>query len=361
MNNKICIVIGTRPEVIKMSPVIRYCVDNNLNFFIVHSNQHYSYEMDKIFFEELSLPLPNYNLNVGSSTHGNQTGNILIKIEEILLKEKPFVVLVEGDTNTVLGAALAAIKLHIKVGHIEAGLRSYNRKMPEETNRIVTDHISDYLFTPTKIQERILINEGIDKKKILVVGNTIADAIEQNILIAEEKSKILGKLKLANSKFFLITAHRALNVDHKANLENLLKSIQALAQRYSEKIIYPIHPRTRKMIDNFGFNDYLKEIDVIDPVGYFDFLVLQKNARLILTDSGGIQEEACILGVPCVTLRDETERPETVNVGANMIVGIQKEDVLSGVEHMLKKKKDWKSPYGSGNSSKKIIDVILND
>jgi UDP-N-acetylglucosamine 2-epimerase (non-hydrolysing) len=364
MSRKICIVVGTRPEIIKMSPVIRYCADNNLDFFIIHSNQHYSENMDKIFFRELNLPEPKYSLMVGSSSHGNQTANILIKIEDILMKEKPDVVLVEGDTNTVLAGALGAAKLHIKVGHVEAGLRSYNRKMPEETNRVVTDHVSDYLFAPTKIQEDILAHEGIEKEKVFVVGNTIADAISQNIRIAEENSKIMTSLNLSKGKYFLITAHRALNVDIKENLEILLKIIQAISKKYKERMIYPMHPRTKKMIDQYGLNDYLSGITVVEPLGYFDFLVLQRNARLILTDSGGIQEEACILGVPCITLREETERPETVDAGANIITGLDQKKVIESVENMLKKlskKEKWKNPYGDGNSSEKIIRILLDD
>ena len=357
---EICIVMGTRPEIIKLSPIIKYCLERKVDFFIINSNQHYSYEMDKIFFEDLELPLPKYNLGVGSKTHGNQVGNILIKTEEILMKEKPDVVLVQGDTNTTLGAALAATKLHIKVAHVEAGLRSYNRKMPEETNRIVTDQISDYLFCPTKIQEEILLNEGIGKEKIFVVGNTIADAVLNNIKIAEEKSKILLKLKLSPQKYMLVTAHRSLNVDIKENLLKLLEVLEKVTGNYKGRIIYSIHPRTKKMIKEFDFNGYLKNIDVIEPIGYFDFLMLEKNAEIILTDSGGLQEEACILGVPCITLRDETERPETVEAGANVVTGLNKDRVMGAINNFLKNKSSWASPYGKGNSAKKIIDSIID-
>ena len=361
MRKKICIVFGTRPEIIKMSPIILYCRDNNLDFLIIHSNQHYSESMDLVFLNELDIPLPNYNLAVGSSSHGNQTGNILMKIEEILIKEMPGVVLVQGDTNTVLGAALAATKLHIKVGHIEAGLRSYNRKMPEETNRVVTDHISVYLFCPTKIQEKTLIGEGIDKKKIFVVGNTISDAINLNIIKAEKKSKIMEKLKLLNCRYFLVTAHRTLTVDIEENLRDILSSIKAIVGKYDEKVVYPMHPRTKKMIEKYNLTSYLKGIDIIEPIGYFDFLILEKNAKLILTDSGGVQEEACIMKVPCVTLREDTERSETVELGANIIAGINKNKVLGCVKEMLHKEINWENPYGTGDAAKKIIDVIINE
>ena len=358
MTKKICFVVGTRPEIIKLSPVIKYCEEKKNNFFIVNSNQHYSYELDKIFFEELNLPASKYNLDIGSGTHGNQVGNILIKIENILMKEKPDVVLVQGDTNTTLGAALAATKMQIKVGHVEAGLRSYNRKMPEETNRVATDQFSNYLFCPTKIQEKILLNEGFSKDIIFIVGNTIADAVLKNIKIAEEKSNILSKLDLKSGKYMLITAHRSINVDEKKSLLKLMKLLEDVSEEYKEKIIYPLHPRTKKMIDQFGFNDYLKKINVIEPIGFFDFLVLEKNAEITLTDSGGVQEEACIFNVPCITLREDTERPETVDIGANVITGLDKDKVLNAMNKFSKNRDSWTSPYGEGDTSKKIIEVI---
>ncbi len=355
---KICIVLGTRPEIIKFSPIIKYCLELKTNFFIINSNQHYSYKLDKIFFEELGLPSPKYNLGIGSGTHGNQVGNILIKIEEILMKENPDIVLVQGDTNTTLGAALAATKLQIKVGHVEAGLRSYNRKMPEETNRVATDQFSNYLFCPTEIQKKILLKEGFSKDNIFVVGNTIADAVLQNINIAEEKSKILSKLDLSSGKYMLITAHRSLNVDTEDALLKLMVLLEEVSKEYKGKIIYPIHPRTKKKIDQFGFKNHLKNIMVIDPIGFFDFLVLEKNSELIMTDSGGVQEEACILNVPCITLREDTERPETVEIGANIVTGIERDKVISAI-NKFKDGVSWTSPYGAGDSSKKIVETII--
>ena len=348
---KIAIILGTRPEIIKLSPVIRECEKRNLDYFVIHSNQHYSANMDEIFLKELKLNKPKYSLGVGSGNHGNQTGKILIKIEDILLKEKPDIVIVQGDTNTVLGGALAATKLNIKVAHVEAGLRSYNRKMPEETNRTVTDHISNFLFCPTDVQKDILLKEGISEDKIFVVGNTIVDAVNQNIKLGDDK--IIKKFNLDN--YFLVTAHRALNVDLKQNLSVLVDSLNSLAEDYN--LVYPMHPRTKKMLEQFNLK--LKNVNVMEPVGYLDFLSLEKNANLILTDSGGVQEEACILGVPCVTLREDTERPETVDVGANMLAGIGSKNVVEAVKKMMENKTDWKNPLGEGNTSQKILDIII--
>lgn len=358
-NMKISIILGTRPEIIKMSSVIRECEKRNLDYFIIHSNQHYSENMDKIFFDDLGIEKPKYNLGIGSGNHGNQTGKILIQIEEILIKENPDIVLVQGDTNTTLGGALAATKLNIKVGHVEAGLRSYNRRMPEETNRIVADHVSDYLFCPTEKQKEILLNEGVEENKIFVVGNTVTDAVKQNIKIAEKNSDIMEKMGLKKDGYFLVTAHRALNVDFKENLEKLFDTLKAVKNRFEYTLIYPIHPRTKKMVDSFSIDT--DGIKLIDPVGYFDFLLLEKNARLIFSDSGGVQEESCILNVPCITLRKETERPETVEAGANLIAGIEKDKVLECAEKMINRKRDWKNPYGNGDTGEQIINVIKND
>lgn len=354
---KIAIILGTRPEIIKMSPIVRECQKRRLQYFIIHTNQHYSFNLDRIFFKELNLPLPKYNLNVGSETHGAQTGKMLIKIEDVLLKEKPDIVLVEGDTNTVLAGALAAVKLHIKVGHIEAGLRSYFREMPEEINRILVDHCSHLLFAPTKIAKEILQREGIPSKKIFLTGNTIVDAVFQNFKLAEKKSKILKDLGLQKEKYFLLTAHREENVDDKNKLSGILKGVGLISKRFSLPVVYPIHPRTKKMLKKFKI-PVSKSINLIEPLGYLDFLQLQKNVKLILTDSGGIQEEACIIKVPCVTLRDNTERPETIEKGSNLLSGTDPVMILRCASIMLKKDKKWQNPFGSGKAAEKIIEII---
>ncbi|XPF93396.1 non-hydrolyzing UDP-N-acetylglucosamine 2-epimerase [Colwellia sp. RE-S-Sl-9] len=356
---KIGIVVGTRPEIIKMAPVIRECKNRNIPYFIIHSNQHYSEEMDSIFFKELELPKPHYNLGVGSGLHSNQTGNILIKMEPILVDEKPDIVLVQGDTNTVLAGALAASKLGIKVGHIEAGLRSYDRSMPEETNRIMTDHISDYLFAVGPNQQVILQKEGIDKEKIYTVGNTVSDSLFQHLEISATKSDILNQLNLESKKYFLVTAHRASNVDIPANLLELLELFNQLHKKYNQTIVWPIHPRTQSKLKEFNIDipNYLK---LLPPIGYLDFIQLQKHAQLILTDSGGIQEEACLLGVPCITLRENTERPESIEVGANVLVGRNAKKAIAAADKWLsaKEKLAWDNPFGDGRVAEYIIDVV---
>jgi UDP-N-acetylglucosamine 2-epimerase (non-hydrolysing) len=358
---KIGIIVGTRPEIIKMAPVIRECEKRNIPYFIIHSNQHYSKEMDSIFFEELHLPAPHYNLGVGSGLHSNQTGNILIKMEPILLDEKPDVVLVQGDTNTVLAGALTASKLNIKVGHIEAGLRSYDRTMPEETNRIMTDHISEYLFAVGPNQENILKSEGIEPSKIHTVGNTVSDSLFQHLEISAQKSTILTDLKLTSREYFLVTAHRASNVDIQANLLELLDLFNEMHLYYAQKIVWPIHPRTQSKLKEFSITipEYLQ---LIPPIGYLDFIQLQKNAKLILTDSGGIQEEACLLGVPSLTLRENTERPEAVEVGASELVGRDAKKAVNAAKQWLSRDDySWKNPFGDGHVAEYILDIIIAD
>lgn len=353
----IAIILGTRPEIIKMSPIIRECERRNLDYFILHTGQHYSYEMDRTFFEDLNLPAPKYNLDVGSGTHGEQTAKILTGIEKVLMTEKPDVVLVQGDTNTVMAGALAASKLHIKVGHVEAGLRSFDRTMPEETNRIVADHISDYLFAPTETSRNYLLKEGIPNEKIFVTGNTVVDAVYQNLEISKEKSNVLEDMNLTPKEYFLVTAHRAENVDVKERLQGIIDGITAIGEEYSLPVIFPMHPRTEKMMKEFNISP--KGITITKPLGYLEFLQLEAHARLILTDSGGLQEEACILSVPCVTLRDNTERPETVDVGANMLAGTKADNIINKSQIMMSNNLIWDNPYGNGKSSKKIIDAII--
>ena len=358
---KIGIIVGTRPEIIKMAPVMRECENRNIPYFIIHSNQHYSEEMDSIFFKELELPTPHYNLGVGSGLHSNQTGNILIKMEPILVEEKPDVVLVQGDTNTVLAGALAASKLNIKVGHIEAGLRSYDRMMPEETNRILTDHMSDFLFAVGPNQEKILKHEGIDRDKVFTVGNTVSDSLFQHLEIAGEKSNILAELGVDAGHYFLVTAHRASNVDIPAHLVELLSLFDKLHDKYSQPIVWPIHPRTKAKLAEFNITvpHYLK---LSPPIGYLDFIQLQKNAQLILTDSGGIQEEACLLGVPCITLRENTERPESIEVGANVLVGRDADKALTAADKWLSANNfSWENPFGDGHVAERIIDICLGE
>ncbi|NQE04659.1 UDP-N-acetylglucosamine 2-epimerase [ANME-1 cluster archaeon GoMg1] len=355
---KISIILGTRPEIIKMSPVIRECEKQGLAYFILHTGQHYSYNLDKIFFEELELPEAKYNLDVGSGTHAEETGKMLIGIEKVLKEEKPGIVLVEGDTNTVLAGALAAVKSHIKVGHVEAGLRSYDRNMPEEINRVLADHVSDYLFAPTEKAKENLLRESIEESKIFVTGNTIVDAVYQNLEIAKREVDILKKLNLNSKEYFLVTAHRQENVDIKGRLKGILDGLELVYNKFNYPTIYPVHPRTKKKIREFGL-EVPKGVELIEPLGFLEFLQLEANAKLVLTDSGGVQEETCILKVPCVTLRDNTERPETLEVGSNVLVGVNQNKISEGVKHMLNKDKNWKNPFGDGKAGNMITKILI--
>ena len=353
---KVSIILGTRPEIIKMAPVIRECERLILDYYLLHTGQHYSYNMDKIFFEQLELPEPKYNLGIGSGTHAEQTGKMLIDIEKILLKDKPELVLVEGDTNTVLAGALVSVKLNIKIGHVEAGLRSYDRQMPEEINRVLVDHCSDILFAPTEKARTQLISEGIPESKIFVTGNTIVDAIYQNLRIAKKKASILNHLGISKHNYFLTTMHRQENVDDEKRFRGVLRGLQMIEDKFGLPVIYPIHPRARKQIE--VFNIKLSGLRLIEPLDYLSFLQLENNARLILTDSGGLQEEACILQVPCVTLRDNTERPETLDVGSNVLAGTNPHEIVAKTEQMLEKKREWIHPFGDGRAGERIIKRI---
>lgn len=354
---KIAIILGTRPEIIKMSPIIRECENRNLDYFVLHTGQHYSYEMDKIFFDELELPTPKYNLNVGSGSHAEETGKILMSIEKTLIEEKPDVVLVEGDTNTVLAGALAAAKLHIKVGHVEAGGRSYDKNMPEEINRILTDHISEYLFASTENAKNILIREGIFPEGIIVTGSTIVEAITHNLKIAT-RSEVLIKRGLDAKGYFLATLHRQESVDDPEKLSGILAGLNAVYKEFNMPIIFPIHPRTEDRLKKFGLST-LVGIEIVAPLGYIGFLHLEQQAALILTDSGGVQMEACILQVPCVTLRDNTEWSETVEVGANTLSGCKANNIVEATRLMLNRNNSWENPFGDGRAGIKTIEFIL--
>lgn len=353
----ITFVLGTRPEIIKLAPVIRCCDRREIPYSILHTGQHYSEELDAVFFDQLEIPSPDHNLEVGSGRHGHQTGRMLAGIEEILLEEDPAVVLVQGDTNSVLAGSLAVSKLEMPVGHVEAGLRSFDREMPEEINRVLADHIGEYLFAPTETSRDYLREEGIDDDHIYVTGNTIVDAVHQHQELAAEKSTILEELELQATKFGLLTAHRAENVDNPDRFTNLLEGVRRVAATYDLKILYPIHPRAQERLEEFDIA-VPPEIRVVDPQDYLDFLQLEANADLVLTDSGGVQEEACILGVPCVTLRDNTERPETLEVGANRLAGIEPDSILASAEQMLTTQHGWTNPFGNGIAAEQILEIL---
>lgn len=352
---RVAVILGTRPEIVKMSPIIRELQRRMIDHVVIHTGQHYDYDMDGAFFKDLELAQPNYNLKVGSGTHADQTAKIMLGVEEILIQEAPSVTLVQGDTNTVLAGAIVASKLHLRLGHVEAGLRSFDKSMPEEINRIIADHVSDILFAPTKTCRNNLLKEGVNENSIQVTGNTVVDALQRNLGISQSKSNIIKNLGVEDD-FFLATLHRAENVDDEVKLHGILFALRQLGESYGVKVIFPVHPRARKMID--AFNLSTEGIVTTDPLGYLDFLQLENKAKLILTDSGGVQEESCILGVPCVTLRENTERPETVEVGANIIAGTDPPRIVSSAAKMLEANRSWANPFGEGDTGIKIVKYI---
>jgi UDP-N-acetylglucosamine 2-epimerase (non-hydrolysing) len=312
---KIASVVGARPNFIKCAPLSRE-IRKVHNEIIIHTGQHYDYEMNKVFFDDLEIPEPDYHLGVGSGNHGEQTGEMLKRTEEVLMKEEPDFVFVFGDTNSTLAGALAAAKLNIKVAHIEAGLRSFDKNMPEEINRVLTDHCSDILFCPTETSVENLKREGVTNG-VYLTGDVMVDALKKNIEIAEKKAMILNELDLRPKEYYLATVHRAENTDDFNKLKSIVDAFCAI-----ENLVFPCHPRTEKYLKDYGLWDGLVEnVRVIKPVGYLDMLVLEKNAKKILTDSGGVQKEAYIFEVPCITLRNTTEWTETVEDGWNVLVG----------------------------------------
>jgi UDP-N-acetylglucosamine 2-epimerase (non-hydrolysing) len=339
-----------------MAPIVRALEKNDLNHFLLHTGQHYSYNMDKVFFMQLELPEPRYNLDVGSGTHAEQTGRILMRTEKILQHEKPSIVLVEGDTNSVLAGALAAVKLNVKVGHVEAGLRSYDQQMPEEINRILTDHCSDLLFVPTAKSRQILLGEGISRDHIFLTGNTIVDAVYQNLEISERKVNALDRLGIDRNGYFLATIHRQENVDNEERFQGILKGLEHVQRKFRFPVVYPIHPRAKKQLEAFNIRG--NAVKMVEPLDYLSFLQLESKAKLVFTDSGGVQEEACILRVPCVTLRYNTERPETLEVGSNVLAGADPHEIVKKTRLMLNKDSNWGNPFGDGKAGNKIVEIL---
>ncbi len=360
----ITLVLGTRPQIIKSAPLIHLAnQDLQINLSIIHTGQHYDYEMTKIFFEELNLPEPTANLNVGSGTHTQQTARIMLRLEKILKRQKPDIVAVPGDTNSTLAGALTAAKLHIPVAHIEAGARSYDPHMPEEINRQLTDHCSTLLFTPTENCTKNLLKEGIDKAKIHQTGDTMYDVLIQQLPKAE-KNPILQQLNLTPKNYALLTIHRTENVDNQENLKNIVEAIIKLRQL---TIVFPAHPRTQKQLKKFKISSIIQKQDhikLIKPIGYHETIKLIKNAALILTDSGGIQKEAFWLKTPCITLRETTEWPETVEIGANHLTGANAQKIIKTAHEILEKGEMTKelekipNPFGDGEASQKILKII---
>lgn len=355
---EVAFVLGTRPEIIKFSPLIRECESKDTEYVLIHTGQHYSPELTGVFFEQLSLPEPDYNLEVGSGSHGEQTGDMLRRIEIALRAEAPATVLVQGDTNSTLAGGLAASKLDPDLGHIEAGLRSFDREMPEEINRIVTDHLADYRYTPTETTAENLRAEGCAEETIHVTGNTVVDAVHQHRELAAKRSNVLERLELTGGDYLLMTVHRAENVDDPEQFVAILDGVERVAQELDTEVVYPIHPRSADRLEKVDWTAP-DRIRLVEPQNYLDFLTLEEHSRLVLTDSGGIQEEACILAVPCVTLRDSTERPETVSVGANVLADGGPASITSAVLEMDQKQGDWENPYGDGKSASRILETVV--
>jgi len=347
----IAVVIGTRPELTKMAPVLRKITEENIPYIFLHSNQHYSKELDEKIMSDLQISAPHYNLNVGSASHAIQTGQVMAGAESIFFDMKPDFVLVHGDTNTTLGAAVAAKKLNIPVGHIEAGLRSFDQHMPEEINRILVDRISDVLFAPTEAAKKNLQHDGLDEDCILVTGNTFVDALKQHMVLSED-SPILSELNLGIDNYILVTAHRPENVDTDDSLRSLITLLEHASQKLEKKIIFPAHPRTAANIKKFDIV-VSKNVEITKPVGYIDMLALLQNTSLVMTDSGGLQEEAYVLKKPLITLRTSTERPETLT--ANFIIGTSIEMFDAAWKAFEDKTPYWEDSFGDGNASSKIV------
>lgn len=365
---KIATILGTRPEIIKMAPIIDEISKRDIDQIVLHTGQHYDAEMSDNFFKDLNIRTPDYNIHVGSGTHGKQTGLMMQRIEEVLLEEKPDIVLVQGDTNAVLAGALVASKLHIPIGHVEAGLRSFDMTMPEEVNRRVADVSSLMYFVPTVESAINLLAEGVSRKNLFVTGNTVVDACFRHLELAKEKGISEQSLKELNidemDNILTLTMHRAENVDVKERVVNI---IDALKQLDDMNIIFPIHPRTKNTLEKFGLFEELNNLEhvhIIKPLGYLDFLYLTSVSTLILTDSGGLQEEAITLDVPALTLRYNTERPETVTAGGNILVGSDKDAILENARKILddeefaNKMRNAVNPYGQGESAKLTVDAI---
>ncbi len=346
--------IGARPQFVKAAAVSRE-LRKHAQEILVHTGQHYDYNMSRAFFDELGLPDPDYNLGVGSGSHGYQTGQMLQRIEEVLVTESPDWVIVYGDTNSTLAGAVAAAKLHIPVAHVEAGLRSYNRRMPEEINRVLTDHVSELLFAPTETAVQNLAREGI-VSGVYRVGDVMCDVLSSYAPLAAGRTQLLDRLGVVSKKYLLLTIHRAENTEDPERLRRILGAICGCGK----KVVFPVHPRTRNALVRFGLSDILAAQEFVDtaPVGYLDMLCLEANAEKVLTDSGGVQKEAYLLGVPCVTLRAETEWVETVNAGWNTLVDDSPHRIREAIEQ---RQVPLPRPpfYGSGSASLEIVGRLL--
>ncbi|UOQ94525.1 UDP-N-acetylglucosamine 2-epimerase (non-hydrolyzing) [Halobacillus shinanisalinarum] len=355
---KILTVVGARPQFIKACMLSKTLKSNSkIEEIIVHTGQHYDDNMSAVFFKQLNLPKPDYYLGVGSGSHGEQTAKMLMDLEKVMTSVKPDIVLVYGDTNSTLAGSLAASKLHIPVAHVEAGLRSFNKKMPEEINRMITDHLSDYLFCPSNSAVENLRHEGINNR-VYQIGDIMYESVSHFKPYALRQSSILKDLSLTENKYYLATLHRAENTDDPARLKSILEAIQQL----QIEVVLPLHPRTKGKINQFKLTDIISSpsIKLIEPLNYLDMLAIASKARGILTDSGGLQKESYMLQVPCITLREETEWEETVRHGWNRLVGSSTQQILDAVT-TIQIPKEHPSLFGDGKTSQRIIEILMKD
>ena len=346
-------IVGARPQFIKAAPVSR-ALTSHFNEVMIHTGQHYDYEMSDLFFKEMDMRQPDFNLGIGGGTHGAQTGMMLIELEKVISDVKPDCILVYGDINSTLAGALSAAKAGIPLAHVEAGLRSYNRTMPEEVNRVLTDHMSSWLFCPTDAAVQNLEKEGITKG-VYQIGDVMCDALLHNLEIARKKSQILKRMDLKKGEYALATVHRAGNTDNRNNMQSILDTLGSLPTR----VIFPVHPRARKRIEEWKFIVH-SNVSLIEPLGPLDILQLQENANCILTDSGGMQKEAYLLGARCITLREETEWVETVSAGWNSLAGVDAKRIRTLYETW---KPEGERPllYGDGHAAEKICQILRNE
>lgn len=356
---KLLTVLGARPQFIKASVVSAAIAKSTLlNEVVVHTGQHFDANMSDVFFSELGMRTPEHQLNIHGGSHGAMTGRMLIDIENVLLAERPDAVLVYGDTNSTLAGALAAVKLHIPVAHVEAGLRSFNMAMPEEVNRILTDRISSWLFTPTAIAGRHLVNEGVSPEKIHMVGDVMYDVALHHGVRASSRGVLVQRLGLEHGAYVLATVHRAENTDHPERLAAILDAIEVTAKRL--RVVWPLHPRTRGVIERAGRLESLAaKVTLIEPAGYLDMVELEKHAALIATDSGGVQKEAFFHEVPCVTLRDETEWVELVEAGWNRLAPPDSAaSLILAIDSAIGSRGSLVRPYGDGNAARAIVERL---
>jgi UDP-GlcNAc3NAcA epimerase len=357
---KVVTVVGARPQFIKAAAVSRAVnarEATQLREVLVHTGQHYDEMMSDVFFEELGIAPPAYNLGISGGTHGAMTGRMLEAVEKVLLQESPDWVLIYGDTNSTLAAALAAIKLHIPVAHVEAGLRSFNMRMPEEVNRIVADRLASLLFCPTATAVENLEREGITRG-VHLVGDVMYDVALHFAALAVQRETVLGELGVTPKRYVLATCHRAENTDSPEKLRGIAAGLGILAR--SRAVVFPVHPRTKAKIVEYGCVSLLGAVTVIDPVSYLDMVALERNAEIIVTDSGGVQKEAFFYRVPCVTVRDETEWVETVTTGWNALAGSEPDDIVRAVEQHTAKERREAHPYGAGDAAERIVAVLMN-